>query len=137
MQDSYTFTLTHQTTRDETSLREHVESDTFMVVSDLEQNPVLIVEIKDDRWANKADARRRADTKMRQLYDQMLHKCTMPQLYGLSLLGTSLRVYCGEKATGNVTPVFVGRPNVNQVYLQTSWRGSGMWTYYLKMGFRR
>lgn len=52
---------------------------------------------------------------MRQQYDQMLPSCPIPRLYGLSLLGTSLRVYCGNKNTGEVTPHFVGRPNTNRI----------------------
>ena len=52
---------------------------------------------------------------MRQLYDQMLPNCPIPRLYGLSLLGTSLRVYCGDKLTGEVTPHFVGRPNADRI----------------------
>src|SRR5260370_17974778 len=35
--------------------------------------------------------------------------------YGLSLLGTSLRVYCGDKVAGEVTPHFVGRPNADRI----------------------
>ena len=45
----------------------------------------------------------------------MLPNCPIPRLYGLSLLGTSLRVYCGDKVTGEVTPHFVGRPNVDRI----------------------
>jgi hypothetical protein len=52
---------------------------------------------------------------MRQRYDQMLPNCPIPHLYGLSLLGTSLRVYCGDKVTGKVTPHFIGRPNVDRI----------------------
>jgi hypothetical protein len=85
-----------------------------MVVLNQEQKPVLIVEIKDDRWADEPDKRQGADTQMRQQYDQMLPNCPIPHLYGLSLLGTSLRVYCGDKVTGEVTPHFVGRPNADR-----------------------
>lgn len=48
---------------------------------------------------------------MRQWYDQVLFNCPIPRLYVLSLLGTSLRVYSGDKVTGEVTPDFVGRPH--------------------------
>jgi len=44
---------------------------------------------KGDRWANSAGRRFKAGTRIRE--------------YGLSLQGTSLRVYCAEKATGEVT----------------------------------
>jgi hypothetical protein len=95
------------------------------VVLNQEQKPVLIAEIKDDRWANKADKRRKADTQMRERFDQMLHNCAIPRLYGLSLLGTSLRVYCADKVTGEVTPHFLGRPDVDRIlprdFLEGQW----------------
>ncbi|KAI9567849.1 hypothetical protein HD554DRAFT_2039249 [Boletus coccyginus] len=75
------------------------------------QQPVLAAEIKDDRWAKEPNKRQRADAQMRQWYDQMLFNCPIPRLYGLSLLGTSLRIYCGDKVTGGITPDFVGRPH--------------------------
>ena len=40
---------------------------------------------------------------MRQRYDQMLFDCPIGHLYGLCLLGTSLRVYCGDNDTGKIT----------------------------------
>lgn len=52
---------------------------------------------------------------MRHRIDQMLPNCAIPRPYGLSLLGTPLRVYCGDKVTGEVTPRFVGRPDVNRI----------------------
>ncbi|KAI0286256.1 hypothetical protein BC826DRAFT_1049843 [Russula brevipes] len=97
----------------------------FMVVLNQQQKPVLIAGIEDDGWANEPDKRQRADTQMRQRYDQMLHHCPIPRLYGLSLLGTSLRVYCGDKATRNLTPHFVGRPDANRTlprnFLEGQW----------------
>jgi hypothetical protein len=112
IQDSgFTFIISFQSTPTEPSLHDLVESDHFMVVLDLEQKPVLIVDIKNDGWANDPDRRRSADTLMRDRFDQMLYLCPLPQLYGLSLLRTSLHVYCGEKATGKVIPKFSGRPD--------------------------
>jgi hypothetical protein len=106
IEGSFTFFLAPQTAPDETSPHDSVEFVVFMVVFDREQKPVLIAEIKDhDRWANKPDSKRqRADTQMRQRSDQMLPNCAIPRLYGLSLLGTSFRVHCGEKVTGEVIP---------------------------------
>ena len=54
-----------------------------------EYKPVLIMDIKDDGWANEPDARRKADPLMRQRLDQMLPDCLVPRLYGLSPLRTS------------------------------------------------
>lgn len=121
----FTFFLAPQTAPDETSWRDGVNFVIFMVVLNQDRKPVLIAEIKDDRWASEPDKRQRADTHMRQRYDQMLPNCPIPRLYGLSLLGTSLRVYCGNKVTGEVTPHFVGRPNVNRIlprdFLEGQW----------------
>jgi hypothetical protein len=62
---------------------------------------------------------------MRQRYDEMLHKCAIPHLYGLSLMGTSLRIYCGNKATRRISPTFIRRPDPNQVlradFLEGQW----------------
>jgi hypothetical protein len=125
IEGSFTFFLALQTAPDETSPRDAVGFVVFMVVLNQEQKPVLIAEIKDDRWVKEPDKRQRADTQMRQRYDQMLPNCPIPRLYGLSLLGTSLRVYCGDKATGKVTPHFVGRPHANRIlppdFLEGQW----------------
>ena len=125
IEGSFTFFVAPQTASHETSPRDTIEFVVFMVVLNQEQKPVLIAEIKDDRWANKPDKRQRADAQMRQRFDQMLPNCAIPRLYGLSLLGTSLRVYCGDKVTGEVTPHFVGRPNVDRIlppnFLERQW----------------
>jgi len=117
--------LALQTAPDETSPRDAVDFVDFMVVLNQQLKPVLIAEIKDDAWANEPDRRQRADAQMRQRYDQMLRHCPIPRLYGLSLLGTSLRVYCGDKVTGDVMPHFVGRPDVNRTlppdFLEGQW----------------
>ena len=44
---------------------------------------------------------------MRELYDELLAKCPLPRLWGLSLLGTSVRVYCGHTGSHTVDPPFV------------------------------
>lgn len=113
VEGTFSLFLAPQTVLDDTSARDAVDFVVFLVVSNQEQKPVLFAEIKDDRWANEPDKRQRADTQMRQRYDQMLVNCPIPRLYGLSLLGTSLRVYCGDKPTGEITPRFVGRPNAD------------------------
>ncbi|KAF8502736.1 hypothetical protein F5888DRAFT_1592482, partial [Russula emetica] len=131
IEGSFTFFLDPQIAPDNsktTSPRDAVDFVVFMVVLNQEQQkraPILIAGVKDDRWANKPDKRQRADTEMRQWFDQMLPNCPIPRLYGLSLLGTSLRVYCGDKVTGEVTPHFVGRPNVDRIlppdFLEGQW----------------
>jgi hypothetical protein len=60
-----------------------------------DDKPVLLVEVKDDSWIERAELRYRADDQMRSRYALMLEACPFPRLRGLSLLGTSARVYCG------------------------------------------
>ena len=74
---------------------------------------MLVVDTKDDRWVDAPYARRRAETRMRQPYERTLHCCLIPRLYGWSLL----RVYCGDKVTGELAPNFVDRPSANRVLL--------------------
>lgn len=125
IEGSFTFFLAPQIAPDETSARDAVDFVVFLVVLNQEQKPVLFVEIKDDGWADKSNRRQRADTLMRHRYDQMLFDCPIPRLYGLSLLGTSLRVYCGDTVTGEITPDFVGRPHANRIlplnFLEGQW----------------
>jgi hypothetical protein len=125
IEGSFTFFLAPHTAPHKTSPRDIIEFVVFTVVSNQEQKPVLILEIKDDRRANKPYKRQRADARIRQRFDQMLPNCAIPRLYGLSLLGTSLRVYCGEKATGKVIPKFSGRPDEDRVlprdFLEGQW----------------
>jgi hypothetical protein len=109
----------------ETSAHDGVDFVVSMVVLNQEQKPVLIAAIHDDRWAHEPDKCQRADTQMRQQYDQMLPNCPIPRLFGLSLLGTSLRIYSGDKLTGGVTPHFVGRPDADRIlppdFLRGQW----------------
>ncbi|KAF8513315.1 hypothetical protein BU17DRAFT_95468 [Hysterangium stoloniferum] len=62
IEGSFTFLLAPRTAPDENSARDAVNFIIFMVVLNHEQKPVLIAEIKDDRWANKPDKRQRVDT---------------------------------------------------------------------------
>ena len=116
VEGSFAFFLAPQTAPDDTSPRDSVDFIVFLVILNQQQQPILLAEIKDDNWVNEPDKRQRADTLMRQRYDQMLFSCPIPRLYGLSLLGTSLRVYYGEKDTGEVTPEFVDRPHARRVF---------------------
>ena len=84
-----------------------------------------MAEIKDDSWATRAEQRFKADEQMRQRYNSMLQACPLPRLWGLSLLGTSLRVYCGDAATGDAEPAFEDCPSPNHVlprdFLKGAW----------------
>ena len=125
IEGSFNLYLTLQFAPDETSLHDSVDFVVFMVVLNQEQKPVLIVEIKDDKWVNKPDKRLRVDAQMCQQFNQMLPNCAIPHLYGLSLLGTSLCVYHGNKATCIVTPHFINCPDMNRTlppdFLEGHW----------------
>jgi hypothetical protein len=96
-----------------------------LVILNPERQPLLVVDYKDESWAHKPDKRWAMDTRMREQCHLMLNECPMPRLYGLSFMGTSLRVYCGDKATGDVTPDFVGCTDPNDVlprdFLEGKW----------------
>lgn len=86
---------------------------------------LIIAEIKDDAWAHKADLRYSADEQIRRRYDAMLGDCPLPRLWGLSLLGTSLRVCCGTGFTETIEPDFVPRPSPSRIlprgFLEGAW----------------
>ena len=92
----------------------------FLVVFDGKDRPVLLVEVKDDSWAEKAELRYRADDQMRGGYAFMLDDCPLPRLWGLSLLGTSARVYCGDKATYEVQPPILWARFIRAFFCQPS-----------------
>lgn len=83
--------------------------------ANLEQKPVIIVEVKDDQSANSATLRLQADEQIRIRFHQMLPNCPIPRLYGISFLGTSMRVYCGDTATGDVIPELIDNPDPDSV----------------------
>ncbi|KAF8337875.1 uncharacterized protein EI90DRAFT_3040887 [Cantharellus anzutake] len=109
--ESFTLLLCPQSTLDEILAHDPVDFVVFYVITTAQQKPVLIAEIKDDR-SDGLSTRLKADAQIRQRYDELLRHCPIPRLYGLSLLGTSLRIYCGHRDTGNITPRFVDRPCV-------------------------
>ncbi|KAF9018085.1 hypothetical protein BDZ89DRAFT_1074220 [Hymenopellis radicata] len=84
--------------------------------------PVMIMDVKDDSWFNRAELRSRADEQMYRHFDRSLAECPLPRLWGLSLLGTSLRVYRGDVATSNINPAF-NRPSgrMPQDFLEGAW----------------
>ncbi|KAH7913344.1 hypothetical protein BJ138DRAFT_1059193 [Hygrophoropsis aurantiaca] len=107
--DSFTFYVAPQSPpRDDR--QDAVDFMVFFVVFDNNDKPVMMVEVKDDDWAQKAELRHRADNLMRDRYALMLDECPTPRLWGLSLLGTSVRVYCGDKITYGVDPSAIPRP---------------------------
>ena len=99
-EESFQFFIVPQNPPSDHVLRETDDFVAFLIVFDADRRPVLFAEIKDDGWAHKAGSRFKADDQIRHRYDDMLGDCPLPRLWGLSLLGTSLRIYCGTVATG-------------------------------------
>lgn len=126
VEGSFTFFLAPQAAPDETSQRDAIDFVCLMVILNQGQKPVLVADIKNDKWADSADKRWIADIHTRQRYDQMLAECPIPELYGLSLLGPSLRVYRGVKATGVVVLSLSTAPIWIVLCHLTSWRGCGI-----------
>jgi hypothetical protein len=115
--DSFNFYVAPQNPPRDDS-RDAIDS-IFLVVFDSEDKPVLLVEVKDDSWLEKAELRYRADDQMRSKYALMLEECSLPRLWGLSLLGTSARAYCGDTTSFDVQPPAVVRSNELRVLPKT------------------
>ncbi len=96
----------------------------LLVVGD-QGKPVLFLEVKQDSWVQQASSRKKADSQMRDKFDAMLHDCPIPRLWGISVLGTSMRVYSASTATLEVTPRRLERPDPDRVipqdYLENAW----------------
>jgi hypothetical protein len=114
IEGSFAFFLAPQAVPDERYPHDALAFIVFLVVFNKDQKPVLFAMIQNDGWATSPLMRQRADTLMRQQYEQLLYDSPIRHLYGLSFLGTSLRVYCGDKDTGKITSDFVGdsKPDV-------------------------
>ena len=82
----------------------------FVVFHTPSDSPVLFLEAKDDSWAQKAALRFRADCHMRDRYNFMLSECSLPRLWGISVLGTSMRAYCGDTKEFHVCPEYTQHP---------------------------
>ena len=108
--DSFTFFVAPEKPHSDHSLKEAVDPIFFLIVFDAARHPVLIAEIKDDGWASIASYRLEADEQLRHQYEVMLHTCPLPRFWGLSLLGTSARIYCGGVAARTITPPYQARP---------------------------
>ncbi|KAF7340991.1 hypothetical protein MSAN_02084500 [Mycena sanguinolenta] len=86
--------------------------------------PVLLLVVKDDTHLHNPSKRGATDIQMRFQYDQLLHRCPLPTLYGLSLLGTKMRVYTGNTVSMKVNPPSVEQPArgaVDSSFLADQW----------------
>lgn len=111
--------------------------DVFLVVFDSNDRPVLIAEVKDDSWIDKAELRYRADDQMRSRYALLLDECPLPRLWGLSLLGTSARVYCGDTTSFNVQPPAIVRSHESRILPKTFLAGEWAIEILTKEGFAK
>ncbi|KAF9477780.1 hypothetical protein BDN70DRAFT_861334 [Pholiota conissans] len=96
----------------------------FLIVVDTERRPVLIAEVKDKEWAASENFRFEADKQLRRWYDFLSEDCVHPRLWGLSLLGTSVRVYSANTATGYIEPPYKGRTREGYIikeFLKEEW----------------
>ncbi|KAJ7072865.1 hypothetical protein C8F01DRAFT_1105521 [Mycena amicta] len=76
------------------------DSMVYLVVFDdvrPEQCPVFLIQVNDDEHKLSLTERQAADEKMRKRYNDLLRDCPIPSLYGLSVMGTRMQVYCGDK----------------------------------------
>lgn len=64
----------------------------------------MIVEIKDDTWLLHPSKRAAADQQARNRYTDMLQQCPLPRLWCLSIFGTAVRIYQGDRDTGAIHP---------------------------------
>jgi hypothetical protein len=61
---------------------------------------------------------------MRARYDDLLYNCPLPKLYGLSVMGTNMRLYTGDAQKMTLDPPRVPTsPNhvLDRTYLENAW----------------
>ncbi|KZP29209.1 hypothetical protein FIBSPDRAFT_946859 [Athelia psychrophila] len=73
----------------------------------------------------KSELRSRADKQMRDRYALMLDDCPIPRLWGLSVLGTSFRAYCGDRESYEIDPQAVPRPEPTTRLLSPNFLADG------------
>lgn len=73
----------------------------YFIIYTKDYHPVLIANVQNHV---SLQGRIKADQQMRQRYDALLTKCPLSHMWGLSFVGTALRVYCGDVTTGSVVP---------------------------------
>ena len=100
----FTFYIAPQSPPNDDS-HDTIEFIVFLIMFNSKKKPVLLVEVKDNSWAYRAELRYQADKQMHDWYDLILEVCPMPRLWGLSVLGTSMRIYAGDTRSFNVTPL--------------------------------
>ena len=84
----------------------------YLIVFDAHSCPVLIADVRDDSWGNRADLdlHYRADYQICCWFNFMYQDCPLPCFWGLSLLGTSLCVH-SDFATRSIELHFIDCPS--------------------------
>ncbi|KAG8975423.1 hypothetical protein FRC05_005753 [Tulasnella sp. 425] len=134
--DDFTFYVAPQNPPRDGS-RDAVDFIVFFVVFDSDDKPVMVVEVKNDGWAEKAELRYRADSQMRDKYALMLDECPNLRLWGLSLLGTSVRVYCADKESYELQPPAIPHPDPSRILLPTFLAGEWNMDILSQEGFAK
>lgn len=108
-----------------TAPREAADFMVWLLVFDEDLKPVLLVEVKDDSWLSRPATRERADAQMRERYEDVLVDCPRTKLYGISFIGTKMRVYAGDVVTEEIIPPHTPRPDANRTlpkdHLEGEW----------------
>ncbi|KAJ7471977.1 hypothetical protein FB451DRAFT_312077 [Mycena latifolia] len=89
-------------TRDDAT--EAVDFVVSLVVMNRHRQPVFLIQIQNDFNLASPSKRSVADQQMRSRYDDLLYNCPLPVLYGLSVMGTNMRVYTGDTAAMSLDP---------------------------------
>ncbi|KIY63237.1 hypothetical protein CYLTODRAFT_426283 [Cylindrobasidium torrendii FP15055 ss-10] len=101
----------------------HHESPDLLVVIN-HGKPMLFISVKSERWVSNAGTRMRADALVRQHYFDMLGECPSPVLWGVSALGTNIRLYQGRTNENIIAPRYDSSMTQNHLprdYLETAW----------------
>ena len=96
-----------------------------------------MADIKNDGWASIADYRLEVDEQLRRRYEIILHTCPLPRFWGLSLLGTSARIYHGDVAARTITPRYQARPCEDYILPRESLKGEWDLDILSQEGFDR
>lgn len=70
----------------------------------LEDKPILIIEIKVENNKKLLACRKEADNQLRQRLVELYELCPLNKLYGISFFGTYYSVYCLDKETMKIYP---------------------------------
>jgi len=80
-----------------------------LFIAQRRKHPVFLIQIRPSGHINNASDRASADEQMRQWFDALYDKLSIPTLYGVSALGTKLCFYLYDSQTGTLTPPAIER----------------------------